>query len=163
MKWRDVRPSIVIHIQNLCSAFNPSKCIHTLVNTHTHREHTPGAVGSHIAAAPEGAVGGSCLAQGSHLSRGIEGGSERWSFTPPLIPAGPSRYKSESLTIRPWLPLYCLSYCCKWYLHGTPRYFYKYDNITMLHVQNVTWHQLFYNSYNSSTYLLRSCIKSRGG
>ncbi len=39
------------HTQNLCSAFNPSKVhTHTAVNTHihTHREHTPGAVGSHL-------------------------------------------------------------------------------------------------------------------
>ncbi len=43
MKWR-----VAI------SAFNPSKCTQRAVNTHTHthREHTPGAVGSHIAAAP---------------------------------------------------------------------------------------------------------------
>ncbi len=27
---------MVIHTQNLCSAFNPSKCTHTVVNTHTH-------------------------------------------------------------------------------------------------------------------------------
>ncbi len=33
------------HTQNLSSAFNPSKCTHTVVNTHTHREHTPRAVG----------------------------------------------------------------------------------------------------------------------
>ncbi len=50
---------------------------------HTHREHTPGAVGSQIAEAPEvWQLGVRCLAQGSHLSRGIEGGRERWLFTP---------------------------------------------------------------------------------
>ncbi len=27
---------MVTHTQNLCSAFNPSKCTHTVVNTHTH-------------------------------------------------------------------------------------------------------------------------------
>ncbi len=106
-------------------------------------------MGSHIAEAPEEQLGVRCLAQGSHLSRGIEGGREHWSF--PTIPAGPSSYKPNSLTIRPQLPLYCLSYCWKGYLHGTPGYFYKYDNISMLHVQNVTWHQLFYHSYNSNT------------
>ncbi len=66
---------MVTHTQNLCSAFIPSKCTHTAVNTHTNRsEHTPGAVGSHIAAAPREQLGVRCLAQGSHLSRGIEGG-----------------------------------------------------------------------------------------
>ncbi len=46
-------------------------------SAHTHSsEHTPGAPW--------------CLAQVSHLSRGIEGGRERWLFTPPpTIPAGP--------------------------------------------------------------------------
>ncbi len=33
----------------LCSAFNPSKVhTHSSEHTHTHREHTPGAVGSHL-------------------------------------------------------------------------------------------------------------------
>ncbi len=50
--------------------------------THIHREHTPGAVGSHLCCGARGAVWGQCLAQG-HLSRGIEGGRERWTFTPP--------------------------------------------------------------------------------
>ncbi len=35
------------------------KCTHTAVNTHTHREHTPGAVGSHLCCGARGAVGGS--------------------------------------------------------------------------------------------------------
>ncbi len=79
---------MVIHTQNLCSAFNPSKCTHTVVNTHTHthththREHIPGAVGGRIAAVPGEQSGVRCLAQGSHLIRGIEGGKERWLFTP---------------------------------------------------------------------------------
>ncbi len=58
-----------------CSAFNQSKCTHT-VNTHS--EHTPGAVGSHIAAAPGEQFGVQCLAQGS--GRGIEGERERYSL-----------------------------------------------------------------------------------
>ncbi len=36
LKWRDMWPSMVTHTRNLCSAFNPSKCTHTAVNTHTH-------------------------------------------------------------------------------------------------------------------------------
>ncbi len=51
-------------------------------SAHTHCEHTPGAVGSHIAAVPGEQLGVRCLAQRSHLSRGIEGGRERWLFTP---------------------------------------------------------------------------------
>ncbi len=42
------------------------------IQVHTHSsEHTPGAVGSHIAV-PGEQLGDRCLAQGSHLSRGIE-------------------------------------------------------------------------------------------
>ncbi len=41
VKWNDVWPSMVTHTRNLCSAFIPSKCTHTVVNTHTHT-HTHG-------------------------------------------------------------------------------------------------------------------------
>ncbi len=43
------------------------------MHTHTHREHTPGAVNSHFCCGTLGEVGGLVLAQGSHLSHGIEG------------------------------------------------------------------------------------------
>ncbi len=56
-KWSGMWPSVCVwhthtHTRNLCSAFNPSKC------THTHHEHTPGAVDSQCCSA-RGAVGGS--------------------------------------------------------------------------------------------------------
>ncbi len=54
----DIRPSMVTHTRNLCSAFDPSK-VHTHSSEHTHREHTPGAVGSHLCCGARGAVGGS--------------------------------------------------------------------------------------------------------
>ncbi len=69
-EWCDIPPSMVTHTRNLCSAINPYK-VHTQQWTHTHREHTPGAVGSQCCGT-RGAVGGLVLAQG-HLSRGIEG------------------------------------------------------------------------------------------
>ncbi len=105
-KGSGVWPSMVTHTRNLSSAFNPSKCTLTAVNTQ------PGAVGSPVAA-PGEQLGDRCLAQGSHLSRGIEGGeSTCYSLPPPTIPAGPGNrtcnllgYKSNSLTIRPRLPL----------------------------------------------------------
>ncbi len=66
---------MVTHTQNLCSAFNPSKCTHTAVNTHTHTKNThPEQWAAIYAAAPGEQLGVQCLAQGSHLSRGIEGG-----------------------------------------------------------------------------------------
>ncbi len=57
-----------------------SEHTHTHTHTHTHREHTPEAEGSHIAAAPGEQLGVWCLAQGSHLSHGIEGGRECYSL-----------------------------------------------------------------------------------
>ncbi len=90
-KWSDVWPIIVTHTRNLCSAFNPSKWthIHTHTHTHTHHEHTPRAVGSQCCGA-RGAVGVRCLAQGYHLSRGIEDRETAGhSLLPPTVPAGP--------------------------------------------------------------------------
>ncbi len=50
--------------------------------------HTPGAVGNN-AAAPGEQLGVQCLAPGSQLSRGIEGGENlRYSLLTPTIPAG---------------------------------------------------------------------------
>ncbi len=79
-----MRPSMVTHYRNLCSAFNPSKVHkHTAVNTHP--EQWALAVN---AAAPGEQLGVRCLAQ-EHLSRGIEGESTVHSLPPPTIPAGP--------------------------------------------------------------------------
>jgi len=46
---------MVTYTRNLCSAFNPSK-VHTHSSEHTHHEHTPGAVGSHLCCGTQGAV-----------------------------------------------------------------------------------------------------------
>ncbi len=74
-------PSMVTHTWNLCSAFNPSKCTHS-------SEHLEQWAAN--AAAPGEQLGVRCLAQGSHLSHGIEGGeSASYSLSPPTIPAGP--------------------------------------------------------------------------
>ncbi len=58
------------------------------------------------AAAPGEQLGVRCLAQGSHLSRGIEGEeSEGYSLPPPTIPAGPGTRTHDlwvtSLTLYP--------------------------------------------------------------
>ncbi len=77
MKWHVAKYADPYSL-NLCSAFNPSRCTHT--HTHTLWTHT-GAVGSHIAAVAGEQLGVWCLAQGFHLSLGIEGGREHWLFT----------------------------------------------------------------------------------
>ncbi len=64
-KWRNIRPSMVTHTRNACSALSHSQCTHS-------SEHTPGAVGSHLCCGKCGEqLGVWCLAQG-HLRRGIE-------------------------------------------------------------------------------------------
>ncbi len=101
-----IRPIMVTHTRNLCSAFNPSKVhthsskhthththtvnTHTAVNTHTHTVNThPEQWVAISAAAPGEQLGVRCLAQG-HLSRSIEGGeSAVHSLPPPTIAAGP--------------------------------------------------------------------------
>ncbi len=74
---------MVTHTWNLCSAFNPSKCTLTVVNTHPEQW-------AANAAAPGEQLRVRCLAQGSQLSHSIEGGENaRYSLPPPTIPAGP--------------------------------------------------------------------------
>ncbi len=66
---------------------------HPSAHTHTHTPWT------HTAAAPGEQLGVRCLAQGSHLSHGIEGGeSAGYSLPPPTIPAG-----SETRTCNLWV------------------------------------------------------------
>ncbi len=74
--WSDVWPSMVTHTRNLCSAFNPSKC------THTHCEHTPGAVGSQCCGT-QGAVGGSVPCSRVSPQSWYWRWREHWTFTPP--------------------------------------------------------------------------------
>ncbi len=87
-KWSDIRPSMVTHTRNLCSAINPSE-VHTHSSEHTHTVNThPEQWAAIYAAVPGEQLRVRCLAQG-HLSRGIEGGeSAGHSLPPPTIPAG---------------------------------------------------------------------------
>ncbi len=73
---------MVPHTWNLCSAFNPFKCTHTHSSEHTHQEQWAANAAAHGEQ-----VGVRCLAQGSHLSHGIEGGENAgYSLPPPTIP-----------------------------------------------------------------------------
>ncbi len=88
---------MVFHTWNLCSAFNPSKCAHT--------------VNSQCCGA-RGAVGGSMPCSRVSPQSWYWGWRERWTFTPPTYNPcrtwdsnpQPSGYKSDSLTIRLRLP-----------------------------------------------------------
>ncbi len=117
-KWRDIRPSMVTHTRNLCSAINPSK-VHTHSSEHTHTPwtHTPGAVGSHLCCGARGAVGGSVPCSTVSPQSWYWRWRERCTFTPPTYNpcwtwdsnSQPLGYESDSLTIRPRLPLYDLT------------------------------------------------------
>ncbi len=74
---------LATHTLYLCSAFNPSKCTHTAVNIHLEQW-------AANAVAPGEQLGVRFLNQGSHFSRGIEGGeSAGCLLPPPTIPVGP--------------------------------------------------------------------------
>ncbi len=89
----------------------PIQSAHTQQWTHTHREHTPGAVGSHLCCGARGAVGGSVPCSRAPQSW-YWGWRERCTFTPPTYNScwtwdsnpQPLGYESDSLTIRPRLP-----------------------------------------------------------
>ncbi len=88
----------------------PIQGAHTQQWTHTHREHTPWAVGSHLCCSAGEHLGVRCLAQG-HLSRGIESGESavhslptRQSLPDWDLTSQPFDYESDSPTIRPRLP-----------------------------------------------------------
>ncbi len=99
---------MVTHTQNLCSAFNPSIVhIHSSEHTHTAVNTHPEQWAAINAAAPGEQLGVQCLAQGSHLSRGIEGGESAGHSLPSPTPFD---YESDSLTIRPRLPCHKTEY-----------------------------------------------------
>ncbi len=112
VKWNDIRPSMVTHTLNLCSALTHPKCTHThsSEHTHTHTVNTHPEQWAADPAAPGEQLGVQCLAQG-HLSRGIEG-EESAVHSPPTYNScqtwdsnsQPLDYESDSLTIRPRLP-----------------------------------------------------------
>ncbi len=82
VKWSDVTYGQVWWpILGICALhLTHPKCAHTQQWTHTHREHTPGAVGSHCCGA-QGAVGGSVPCSRAPQSW-YWGWRERWLFTP---------------------------------------------------------------------------------
>ncbi len=88
----------------------PSAHTHSSKHTHTHLEHTPGAVGSQCWGA-RGAVGGPVPCTRVSPQSWYWGWRERWSFTPPTYNPcrtwdsnpRPLGYKSDSLSIRPRL------------------------------------------------------------
>ncbi len=105
------RPSMVTLLGICALQLTHPKCAHTQQWTHTHREHTPGAVGSHLCCGARGAVGGSVPCSRAPQSW-YWGWRERCIFTPPTynpcrtwdLNSQPLDYESDSLTIRSRLP-----------------------------------------------------------
>ncbi len=76
------------------------KCTHTAVNTHTHCEHTPGAVGSHLCCGARGAVGGSVPCSRAPQSWYWGGESAGYSH-PPQPPNHPTTQPPNHPTTQP--------------------------------------------------------------
>ncbi len=100
-------------ILGICALHLPIQ-VHTHSSEHTNREHTPGAVGSHLCCGSRGAVGGSVPCSKA-LRHGIVGEeSAVHSLPPPTIPGGPKLELATfqlwvwHSTIRPRLPLVLL-------------------------------------------------------
>ncbi len=94
----------VTHTLNFCSAFNSSKHTHTAVNTHTHRKHIPGEVGSHLCGGARGEVGGSVPCSKVSPQSWYWRWREHWTFTPPpTIPTGPETRTCDLLVTSPTL------------------------------------------------------------
>ncbi len=104
VKWRVAK--YATNTRNLCSAFNPSKCTHT-VNTHTPWTHTRSS-GQPYCCGARGAVGGSVPCSRVSPQSWYWGWRESWTFTPPIYNPcltwdsnpQPLGDKSDSLSIR---------------------------------------------------------------
>ncbi len=110
-KWRDIRPSMVTHTWNSCSAFNPSK-VHTHSSEHTHTPwtHTQSSGQPFMLRRPGNSWGFSALLKGTsvvvlRVERAV------YIHSPHLqsLPARhsnpqPLDYEYDSLTTRPRLP-----------------------------------------------------------
>ncbi len=91
-KWSDIRPSMVTHTWNLCSAFTHPKCTHTAVNTH------PEQWAAIIAAAPGEQLGVRCLLKGTSVVV-LRVERERCTFTPPTNNSCRPETRTRNLSI----------------------------------------------------------------
>ncbi len=84
----------------------PSK-VHTHSSEHTHREHTPGAAGSHLCCSTQGAVallkGTSAVVLRAEIALDIHSAHLQFLLARDLN-SQLFDYELDSLTIRPWLP-----------------------------------------------------------
>ncbi len=105
-----IRPSMVSHAQNLCSALTHPKCTHTAVNTHTPWTHTRSSGQPFMLRCPGSSWGFGALLKGTsvvvlRVERALYIHSPHLQFLPARDSnSQPFDYESDSLTIRPRLP-----------------------------------------------------------
>ncbi len=111
-EWHDIRPRIVTHTWYSCSAFNPSK-VHTHSSEHTHTPwtHTRSSWQPFMPRRPGSSWGFGALLKGTSVvvlkeERALDIHSPHLQFLPDWdTNSQPLNYESDSLTIRPRLPL----------------------------------------------------------
>ncbi len=117
----DIRPSMVTHIRNLCSTFDPSK-VHTHSseqNTHTPWPHTRSSGQPFMLRRPGSSWGFGALLKGTSVmvlkvERALYIHSPHLQFLPARdLNSQPFDYESDSLTIRPRLLMRVASKLCR--------------------------------------------------
>ncbi len=93
---------MVTHTRKYRALHYPSKYTHRAVNRHTHREHTPRAVGSHLCCGAREQLGVWGPAQ-EHLVVVLKVERELYIYSPP--PIIPARPRLELATFRLWVRL----------------------------------------------------------
>ncbi len=101
-KWCDIRPSMVTHTRNSCSAFTHPKCTHTAVNTHTPWTHTRSSGQPFMLRHPGSSWGFGALLKGTSVmvlkeERALYIHSPHLQFLPDL------RLKPTTFGLRVWL------------------------------------------------------------
>ncbi len=104
-----MRPSTVTHTRNSCSAFNPSK-VHTHSSEHTPWTHTRSSVQPFMLQRSGSSWGFGALLKGTsvvvlRVERALCIHSPTYKSYQPKTRTQPLDYESDSITIRPRLPL----------------------------------------------------------
>ncbi len=113
-EWHDIRPSMVTHTRNLCSALTHPKCAHTAVSTHSSEQARTGNCGQPFMLwRPGSSWGFGALLKGTsvmvlRVERVLYIHSPHLQFLPARdLNSQPFDYESDYLTIRPWFLSQC--------------------------------------------------------
>ncbi len=116
LKWSesDIQPSMVTHTRNSCSAFNPSKCTHTAVHTHTPWTHTRSSGQPFMLWCPGSSWGFGALLKGTSVVVLKVEESAVHSLPPPTIPASPRLELATFFSLLLLYYYYYYYYCSFW-------------------------------------------------